>query len=53
MIADDNYGAPFDYYMTNIMERDMSFRYYWTSVSYFNQASAIGADSSTIQSDQT
>lgn len=51
MRMDENYGAPFDYYLTNAMETDMTFRYYWSDVSYFDQASNNGMDASTIQQD--
>ena len=53
MQMDENYGVPFDYYISNVMENDMTFRYYWSDVSYFDQASNNGMDTSTIQFDTT
>ena len=51
MNKDLNYGAPFDYYVTNKLENDMHFKHYWSYVSYFDQASNNGLEKSTIQSD--
>jgi hypothetical protein len=52
MVKDTNYGAPFDYYLTNKTEIDMNFKYYWSSISYFGQQSNMGTDFSTIQNDR-
>ena len=51
MQNDTNYGAPFDYYFTNKLETDMSFKHYWSYVTYFDQASNNRLEASTIQSD--
>lgn len=51
MNTEINYGAPFDYYLTNLLENNMDLKYYWTNISFFNQTSAIGLDTSTIQYD--
>jgi hypothetical protein len=51
MNEDLNYGAPFDYYFTNKLENDMSFKHYWSYTSYFDQRSNEGLEQSTIQSD--
>ena len=51
MMMDQNYGTPFDYYLTNKTEIDMNFKYYWSSVSYFDQQSNLGLDASVIQKD--
>jgi hypothetical protein len=51
MNTDRNYGAPFDYYFTNKLETDMSFKHYHSLVSFFDQKSNNGMEPSTIQSD--
>jgi len=51
MQTEQNYGVPFDYYLTNKAEQDMMFKYYWSSIAYFNQRSNSGLDKSTIQTD--
>ena len=51
MKKDENYGAPFDYYFTNKLEKDMSFKHYHSLISFFDQASNNGMDPSTIQND--
>jgi hypothetical protein len=51
MRADENYGVPFDYYLTNIAEQNMNFKYYWSTIGYFDQRSNRGLDHSTIQRD--
>lgn len=43
----DNYGAPFDYMVMKLLEENMDFTYYWSSISYFQQGSNFGLDSST------
>lgn len=48
-IDDTNYGAPFDYYVTNKCETDFSFKMYWTSKTFFHQSSNLGKDATTIQ----
>jgi hypothetical protein len=52
MITDQNYGVPFDYYLTNKTEMDMNFKYYWSSISYFDQRSNLGLENTVIQGDQ-
>lgn len=47
--TDTNYGAPFDYYLMNLLEKNIDFKYYWSSISYFHQGSNYGIDKSTIQ----
>jgi len=54
MNTDTNYGAPFDYYMTNFLENhadstQQQFKHYWTTKSYFLQGSNYGLEQSTIQ----
>ena len=54
MNIDTNYGAPFDYYMTNFLEKHADsnqhqFKHYWTTKSFFLQGSNYGLDQSTIQ----
>ncbi len=51
MNTETNYGAPYDYYLTNLFENNMDFKYYWTTISYFIQASNLGLDQTTIQND--
>lgn len=51
MNEDKNYGAPFDYYMTNKMEIDKDFKHYWSTVPFFIQGSNHGHMKSTIQYD--
>jgi hypothetical protein len=51
MMMDQNYGVPFDYYLTNKTEIDMNFKYYWSSVSYFDQRSNLGLENTLIQGD--
>jgi hypothetical protein len=51
MNEDKNYGAPFDYYMTNKIEIDKDFKHYWTTVPFFIQGSNHGHMRSTIQKD--
>ena len=53
MHNDTNYGAPFDYYFINKLENDMSFKHYWSYISYFDQASNNKLEPSTIQSDMS
>jgi hypothetical protein len=50
---DENYGAPFDYYLTDFTENNMNFKFYWTNISYFNQMSNMGLDPSMIQRDMS
>ena len=52
MMTDQNYGVPFDYYLTNKTEMDMNFKYYWSSISYFDQRSNLGLENTVIQGDQ-
>ena len=51
MRADENYGVPFDYYLTQKTEIDMGFQYYWSSIPYFDQRSNRGLEASTLQND--
>ena len=51
MNTEINYGAPFDYYFTNILETDLSFKHYHSLVSFFDQKSNNGMEPSTIQND--
>jgi len=51
MRTDENYGAPFDYYLINKTEQDMTFKYYWSTIAYFDQRSNRGLDASTLQRD--
>jgi hypothetical protein len=51
MRTDENYGVPFDYYLINKTEQDMGFKYYWSTIAYFDQRSNRGLESSTIQND--
>lgn len=37
--TDTNYATPVDYYFINVLEHDMTVKYYWSSESYFHQAS--------------
>jgi hypothetical protein len=43
----DNYGAPFDYIVMKLLEENMDFKYYWSSISYFQQGSNFGLDTTT------
>ncbi len=52
MNTETNYGVPLDYYIINKSETDMTFKYYWSIPSFFDQASNRGLDNSTIQSDR-
>jgi len=47
--TDTNYAAPFDYYIINLAEKNMEFKHYWSTVTYFDQASNRGLDASTVQ----
>ena len=49
MNTDTNYGAPFDYYMTNYLENNKDFKHYWTDVMFFYQGSNMGIIKSTIK----
>ncbi len=49
--TETNYGAPFDYYLIQLLETHMDYKYYWSNISYFNQTSNSGIDRSTIQLD--
>ena len=49
--TDQNYAAPIDYYTTNFLESNMSFKYYWSSISYFDQRSNLGLEPSSYQQD--
>ena len=49
MNTNTNYGAPFDYYMTNFIENNKDFKHYWTDVMFFYQGSNLGIVKSTIK----
>lgn len=51
MNTDTNYGAAFDYYMTNFFEKNEDFKHYWSNVQFFIQGSNHGMVKSTIQCD--
>jgi hypothetical protein len=51
MRFNENYGVPFDYYLSNYLENNMDYKFYWTDKSYFNQLSNQGKEASTIQND--
>jgi hypothetical protein len=51
IFTDQNYAAPIDYYITNFLELNMSFKYYWSSISYFDQRSNLGLEPSSYQLD--
>ena len=51
MNTDTNYGAAFDYYMTNFFEKNEEFKHYWSNVQFFIQGSNHGMVKSTIQGD--
>ena len=46
---DKNFGIPFDYYLSNFLETDLNFKFYWSIKSYFNQLSNMGLIKSTIK----
>lgn len=52
MNRNQDFDIPFDYYLTNVLETDMSVKYYWSTDTYFNQSSTSGMDASTIQMDK-
>jgi hypothetical protein len=52
MKRDENYGVPFDYYFMNFLESEMTFKFYWSNITYFNQLTNQGKESSTIQCDK-
>jgi len=49
--TDQNYAAPIDYYITQFLESNMDFKYYWSSISYFDQRSNLGLEPSSYQGD--
>lgn len=51
MNTDTNYGAAFDYYMTNFFETHPDFKHYWSDTQFFVQGSNHGMVPSTIQKD--
>jgi hypothetical protein len=51
LLADLNYAAPIDYYLTQKTEIDMNFKYYWSTVPYFDQRSNRGMEPSSYQGD--
>ena len=46
---DKNVGIPFDYYLSNFLETDLNFKFYWSIKAYFNQLSNMGLIKSTIK----
>ncbi len=42
---------PLDYYITEIFEKNINIKYYWSDETYFDQASNRGIEKSTIQND--
>ena len=52
MKRDENYGVPFDYYFMNFLESEMTFKFYWSNITYFNQLTNQGKECSTIQCDK-
>ena len=51
MLEDQNYCGPDDYYYTHKLESDMSIKYYWSTVAYFDQLSNRGYEPSSYQGD--
>ena len=46
-----NYGAPFDYYVTDKLEKDIDFKHFWSEDTFFEQGSNLGFIPSNIQKD--
>jgi hypothetical protein len=49
MNTETNYGAAFDYYLTNFLETHLDFKHYWSDTQFFIQGSNHGMVPSTIQ----
>lgn len=49
MKNDPNCGAPFDYMVMRLTEQNINFKYYWSTISYFEQSTTWGNEKSTIQ----
>ena len=45
----EDYSSPFDYYMCNFFELDLTFKHYWSVTEFFIQGSNLGLLKSTIQ----
>ena len=45
----EDYSSPFDYYMCNFFELELSFKHYWSVKEFFKQGSNLGLINSTIQ----
>lgn len=52
-IIDKNFGTPLDYYISRMTEINMDFKFYWSTISYFDQASVRGLTESLIQKDMS
>jgi hypothetical protein len=48
-----NYDIPLDYFFTELFEKNLSIKYYWTDKVYFDQSSNRKIDNSTIQNDNS
>jgi len=51
MVSNQNYCVPIDYYTFQKTEIDMNFKYYWSTVPYFDQRSNRGMEPSSYQGD--
>ena len=49
MNKENNYGVPFDYYMSNFLEKNPNFKHYWSIHEFFIQGSNAGLFPTTIQ----
>ena len=49
MNSETNYGAPFDYYMSNFFEKNIDIKHYWSVNEFFKQGSNIGLIQTTLQ----
>ena len=45
----EDYSSPFDYYMCNFFENDLTFNHYWSVCEFFKQGSNLGLLESTIK----
>lgn len=53
MQHNQDYGAPFDYYLGYFLETHTDFLFYWSLKNYFNQLSNMGVEASSIQQDSS
>ena len=51
MLSEEDYGTPFDYYLAQLTEINMNFKFYWSQETYFYQKTIAGQEASTIQND--